>query len=220
MTKDTDEPDLSALSLTTVGPTLIHDLGNVVQGLQLIDIEDAISRDTRFVLEQVRDRLLHLVRHIEEYIEPPIAGTGRLRLVGIFERLATELRARGLEHAYTGSPGPDWGDAHGDERAIAMAVTHLVAHFARRVRPGEQVHVASWSDDHHVGFRLTADVANQLTAALASPLMRRERGETGLETAIAVRIVRAHGGEIALTHQASGLEASITMRRSPIAVGG
>ncbi len=220
MTNNSDEPDLCALSLNTVGPTLVHDLGNVVQGLQLIDIEDSMSRETKVVLEQVRDRLLHLVRHIEEYIEPPIAGTGRLRLAGILDCLDTELRARKLGHAYTVSPGPDWGDAQGDERAVAMAVTHLVAHLARRVRPGEQVHVASWSDGLHVGFRLTAAVTSELTAALASPLARRERGETGLETAIAVRIARAHGGEIALTHQASGVEASITIRRSPIAAGG
>ncbi|HLL24132.1 MAG TPA: hypothetical protein VK427_18495 [Kofleriaceae bacterium] len=197
------------LKLSEAGPALIHDLNNAMQGFELLDLEPALSPDTRDVMARVRIRLADLLRDLQLYVDAAVVQTQPLRADTLMDAAMAWLRDRRGGHVML-TPAEDWGAVVGDEKALVIALGHALSWLARR-SPTGSVHLAAWSTPVKVGFAITAYDVRPI-AHVASVRLERE---TGLERAIADRIAQAHGGWLRSERHGDSIELTLAISRVP-----
>lgn len=232
--------------LGTLAAGIAHDVGNVLTAVLagLEELPEAGDEEVRECLRDIRSAGEHgreLVEQIKEFARSGLLRTRTVALAPYLDELATELRRRlpddvALEVVCAEDPG----DADLDPTQIRQAVFNLVDNGARamggqgRIRIGLAIEPAPQEGRSGAGpdgdapaeavrFTITDEgpgIDPEVMERMWDPFYttRRGSGGTGIGLAIVDRVVRAHGGRVAVATrpgQGSTFQLELPRRATP-----
>jgi len=188
--------------LGALAATVAHDIRNPLNIIAMA-VASAPADTRRDVADQVA-RISNLTRDLLDYAKPWKLAPARIDLAAQVRRAALRLPEVSL-HASLDRELPVEADARRVEQALTNLLENArVATISADDAPAGRVHVEAQAVPGALLLHVCDDgpgVPAEIRDRLFEPFASRSPGGTGLGLAIVARIMRAHGGSVALTER-------------------
>jgi len=196
---------------------------NALSGLRRATLREADRVVLLEILEEEVDRLNRLARNLLDYARP-VAPQGRAVDLVVLAREATEAARATTDdparHRVEVISEPDIAQVNGDPDLLRQALTNVAANAMQAMPDGGTITIrASSIDGPPPQVRLELEdqgggMPEEVRAKARDPFFTTRPAGTGLGLAIVDRVVRSHGGSLAITSEADvGTTVVLTLPR-------